>query len=52
MPSVRKIFQKAIKCSNIFQSKALQNLPTLGFFGLKMNHLAALTPLQKEKEKH
>jgi hypothetical protein len=32
----------AIKYINIFQSKALQNLPKLGFFGLKTNHLATL----------
>jgi hypothetical protein len=30
----------AIKYISIFQAKALKNLPKLGFFGLKMNHLA------------
>jgi hypothetical protein len=32
----------SIKSINIFQSKAPQNLPKLGFFGLKTNHLATL----------
>jgi hypothetical protein len=31
IPSVRKIFQMAIKCIDIFQSKALHNLPKLRF---------------------
>jgi hypothetical protein len=31
-----------IKCINIFNSKALQNLPKFGCFGLKTNHLATL----------
>jgi hypothetical protein len=31
-----------IKYTNIYQSKALQNLPNFGFFGLKKNHLATL----------
>jgi hypothetical protein len=31
-----------IKYTNVFHSKALQNLPKLGFFGLKINHLATL----------
>jgi hypothetical protein len=31
-----------IKCTNIFRSKDLKNLPKLGFFGLKTNHLATL----------
>jgi hypothetical protein len=31
IPNVRKIFQMAIKYINIFQFKALQNLPKLGF---------------------
>jgi hypothetical protein len=30
----------AIKYINIFQSKALQNLPKVGIFGFKINHLA------------
>jgi hypothetical protein len=41
-PNVRKIFQIATKYINIFQSKALQNCPKFGFFGLKINHLATL----------
>jgi hypothetical protein len=32
----------AIKIINIFQSKALQNLPQSYIFGLKINHLATL----------
>jgi hypothetical protein len=32
----------AIKYINIFQSKALKNLPKLGLLGLKTNHLATL----------
>jgi hypothetical protein len=31
-----------IKYTNIFYSKAVQNLPKLGFFVLKINHLATL----------
>jgi hypothetical protein len=29
---------------NIFHSKALQNIPKLGLFGRKRNHLATLPP--------
>jgi hypothetical protein len=32
----------AIKYTNIYHSKALQNLPKFGIFGLKTNHLATL----------
>jgi hypothetical protein len=39
---VCEILQMAIKYINILQSKALQNLYKLGFFGLKRNHLATL----------
>jgi hypothetical protein len=31
IPDVFKIFQMTIKCTNIFNSKALQNLPKLVF---------------------
>jgi hypothetical protein len=31
-----------IKYTNLFDSKALQNLPKFGFFGLKIYHLATL----------
>jgi hypothetical protein len=31
-----------IKYTNIYHSKALQNLPKFGIFGLKTNHLATL----------
>jgi hypothetical protein len=31
IPNIRKIFQMALKYINIFPSKALQNLPKLGF---------------------
>jgi hypothetical protein len=37
-----EIFQIAIKYFNIFQFKALQNLPKFGIFGLKTNRLATL----------
>jgi hypothetical protein len=42
IPHVCEIFQRVLKYINFFQSKALQNLPKLGFFGLKRNHLATL----------
>jgi hypothetical protein len=42
IPTEHKIFQMAIKYISSFQSKALQNLPKLGIFGLKRNHLATL----------
>jgi hypothetical protein len=42
IPNVHKIFRMAIQYINIFQSRALQNLPKLGIFGLKRNHLATL----------
>jgi hypothetical protein len=32
----------AIEYTNLLQSKALQNLSKLGFFGLKIYHLATL----------
>jgi hypothetical protein len=32
-----------MKYTNILHSKALQNLPKLGYFGLKINHLATLS---------
>jgi hypothetical protein len=34
--------QMTIKYISIFHSKALQNLPKIGIFGLKTNHLATL----------
>jgi hypothetical protein len=36
----------AVKYINIFLSKALQNLPKIGIFGLITNHLATLVLLQ------
>jgi hypothetical protein len=39
---IGKIFQMIMKYTNIFHSKALQNLPNLGFRGVKIYHLAAL----------
>jgi hypothetical protein len=50
----------AINYMNIFQSKASQNLPKIGIFGLKIFHLATLatrkTPQKGEisflKNKH
>jgi hypothetical protein len=41
IPNICKIFQIAIKYI-IFKPKDLQNLPKLGFFGLKRNHQATL----------
>jgi hypothetical protein len=32
----------AVKFTNIFHSKALPNIPKLGFLGLKINHLPTL----------
>jgi hypothetical protein len=37
-----KIGQMAIKYTNTFNTKTLQNLPKSGFFGLKLSHLATL----------
>jgi hypothetical protein len=50
MPNGRKIFQMVIKYSNIFHSKAIQNLPKLqiGIFVLKTNHLATLKEAEKK----
>jgi hypothetical protein len=42
IPNGHKIFQMAIKYTNIYHSKALQNLPKFWIFGLKTNHLATL----------
>jgi hypothetical protein len=42
IPNVCTIFQMAIKYINIFQSKALQNLPKLVLLVLERNHLATL----------
>jgi hypothetical protein len=41
----------SIKYINIFQSKTLQKLPKLFFFGLKVNHLATLVSEEEEKKK-
>jgi hypothetical protein len=38
-----KMIQMNTECNKHFQSKALLNVPKLGFFGLKTNHLATLT---------
>jgi hypothetical protein len=42
IPNGNKRFQMGIKYTNIHHSKALQNLPKFGIFGLKTNHLATL----------
>jgi hypothetical protein len=42
VPNGRKIFPMVMKYTNIFHSMAHQNIPKLGFFGMKINHLAAL----------
>jgi hypothetical protein len=42
IPNGRKIVQMAIKYTIICQCKTLLNLPKMGFFGLKINHLATL----------
>jgi hypothetical protein len=39
-----------IKYTNIFHSKALQNIPKLGFFGMKIYHLATLTNVGFHKQ--
>jgi hypothetical protein len=43
IPNGHILYQTAFKYTNIFHSKALQNIPKFGFFGLKINHLATLT---------
>jgi hypothetical protein len=43
IPNGSNIFQLGIKYTNIFHSiQALQDLPTLGFFGFRIYHLATL----------
>jgi hypothetical protein len=42
-----KIFQMVIKYTNLYHSKALQNLPKFGIFGLRTNNLA--TPVWPSK---
>jgi hypothetical protein len=43
IPNGQKLYRTAIKYTNIFHSKALQNTYTqIGIFGLKINHLATL----------
>jgi hypothetical protein len=44
----RKILQMVIKYTNIFHSKAIQNLPKIGIFGLKINYLATLVDITIE----
>jgi hypothetical protein len=34
IPSGNKVCQITVKCTNIFHSKALQNIPKLGYFVL------------------
>jgi hypothetical protein len=38
----------AIKCINIFQSKAMKSFPKMVIFGLKTNHLATLGHRRKK----
>jgi hypothetical protein len=40
--AVCNIFQMTLKHTNVFHSKALQILPKVGFFCLKIYHLATL----------
>jgi hypothetical protein len=48
IPNGHKIFQMVmVKNTNIYHSKALQNLPNFGIFGLKTNHLATLLKTNK-----
>jgi hypothetical protein len=42
LPIGRKIYQIAVKYTNIFHYNTLQNLPKSGIFGLKIYHLATL----------
>jgi hypothetical protein len=44
IPNGRKIDQKTLTLTNILHCKTQQNLAKLGFFGLKMYHLATLLP--------
>jgi hypothetical protein len=43
LPNVHKTYQMAIKYTNIFHFKILQNLPKLGFLVLEIFHLTTLT---------
>jgi hypothetical protein len=49
IPDSREIDQMAIKYTNIFRCKALQNLPKLRFFGLK--NIPSGNPAVEEEEK-
>jgi hypothetical protein len=40
IPNGCKIFQMAIKCTNILHSKALHNIPRMWIFGMKLYNLA------------
>jgi hypothetical protein len=42
IPNGHKIDQMATKYTNIFHCQTLQNLPKIGIFGLKINHVATL----------
>jgi hypothetical protein len=42
IPHVRKIFQMAIKNTNVFQSNAPQSIPKVLFLGIKIYRLATL----------
>jgi hypothetical protein len=52
IPNGDKIYQKAIKCTNIFNCKTLQNLPKIGNFRLKVYHLATQDGLAFQKLFH
>jgi hypothetical protein len=47
-----KVYQMVLKDMKKFNSKAFQNIPKNGGFGLKMNHLATLVRNQKKPDPH
>jgi hypothetical protein len=52
IPNCGKIDQMVIKCTIIFYCKNLQNLPKIGIFGLKINHLGTLVPNRPRQSPH
>jgi hypothetical protein len=48
LPNGRKVLKTTIQYTNIFHSKELQNIPKLGFFDMKLNHLATLGPARPQ----
>jgi hypothetical protein len=50
IPKDHPLHQTALRYTNIFHSKSLQNIPKFGIFGLKINHLATLIPTRRRSE--